>query len=46
MEAELRRLRMEEGRDASDASSDEEGEGNGSRTALARDPPTYFGFVG
>ncbi|KAL4434201.1 hypothetical protein ABPG75_000642 [Micractinium tetrahymenae] len=47
IEAELRRLRVEEGRDASDASSDEEGEeGSGHRTGLARDPPTYFGFVG
>lgn len=46
MEAELRRLRVEEGRDASDDSSDEEEASSGHRTGLARDPPTYYGFVG
>ncbi|EFN57589.1 hypothetical protein CHLNCDRAFT_51155 [Chlorella variabilis] len=45
IEAELVRLRVEEGRAADDASS-EEGEAGGHRTALAKEPPDYFGFVG
>ncbi len=45
IEAELEKLRLEMGGEASD---DEEGVGGaGSRqTALAKDPPDYFGFVG
>lgn len=45
VEAELARLRLEEGRAADDASSDEE-EGGGRATALAKERADYFGFVG
>ena len=50
VDEELRKLRLEEGRPPSAPSSDDEGEGCGGRTkrrtALARDPPEYFAFVG
>jgi hypothetical protein len=53
VDEELRRMRVEEGRPPSAPSSDDEGEsggghgrGGGGRTALARDPPDYFGFMG
>ncbi len=45
IESELRKLRVEEGRAADDASSDDE-EGNRHRTALANNPSDYFGMVG
>lgn len=45
--AELQKLLVEEGRTADGASSEEEEEGaSGSRTALAKEPSDYFGFVG
>lgn len=51
IEEALRQLRVEEGRDADDASDDEGGEsgcgiGSGSATALSQDSKNYFGFVG
>lgn len=46
VETELRKLRLEEGRAADDASSDDEGADGRHRTALALQPPDYFGFVG
>ncbi len=45
IEAELEKLRVEAGGEAD--SDDEENGGPGScQTALAKDPPDYFGFVG
>lgn len=46
VEAELRKLRVEEGRGEDAASSDDEGGGGLHRTALAKEPSDYFGFVG
>ena len=46
VEAELAKLREEEGRGGGDSSDDDACSGGGQRTALARDPPTYFGFCG
>ncbi|KAL4860110.1 2-(acetamidomethylene)succinate hydrolase [Chlorella vulgaris] len=47
VEGELRKLRLEEGRGADGGSSDEEEAGTGRyRTALAKEPADYFGFVG
>lgn len=50
IEEALRELRVAEGRDADDVSSDEEegadGLGSGSATALCQDNRNYFGFVG
>ena len=51
IEGELRKLRLENGSDPDGADSDEDiaagREGKSSRqTALAKDPPDYFGFVG
>lgn len=47
VEGELRKLRLEEGRGADGGSSDEEEAGTGRyRTALAKEPDDYFGFVG
>lgn len=47
IENELRKLRVESGRDADDVSDDDEEQGiSGSRTALSHDPVDYFGFVG
>ena len=43
VEAELAKLRVEAGGEASD---DEENAVGSRQTALAKDPPEYFGFVG
>lgn len=50
IEDELRKLRVDAGKDADDVTDDDEGYygsiQSGSRTALSHDPMDYFGFVG
>lgn len=44
IDAELRKLRLEQG--GGDESDEENDESGRNQTALAKDPPNYFGFVG